>query len=393
VEERIRFGHRVLGAEWSSEDARWTVRAEYEGEPVELTCDFLHSCTGYYRYDEGHSPEFPGSERFEGEIVHPQRWPEGFDPAGKRIVVIGSGATAVTLVPALAERAAEVTMLQRSPSFILSLPESDRIAMALRRRLPERTAYAATRWKNMLLTVLSYQVARRAPRLSRRLLRRGVARELPTGYPVGRDFDPTYEPWDQRLCLVPGGDLFRAIRGGGASVVTGRIETFTESGIRLASGRGLEADAIVTATGLELLLFGGIELSIDGEQVDPARRVAYKGTMLSGVPNFAFALGYVNASFTLKTDLVAEYVCRLLRHMDARGHRVATPRAPDPSVPEEPLIDLSSGYVVRSVDLLPRQTAVQPWRANQNYFVDRRQLGRGPVDDEIEFAAGSRAAA
>jgi len=392
VEEHIRYGHRVVSAEWSSAEARWTVQVERDGEPAELSCDFLYGCTGYYRYDQGYSPEFPGSERFGGEIVHPQHWPEDLDYEGKKVVVIGSGATAVTLVPALAERAAEVTMLQRSPSYVLSLPSRDPIAAALRHRLPERTAYKAIRWKNVLLAMLSYQLARGAPKLTRRLLRHGVARQLPPDYDVDRDFKPRYEPWDERLCLVPGGDLFEAISAGGAEVVTDRIETFTEGGIRLASGRELEADIIVTATGLNLLLLGGIELSVDGERRDPTESVAYKGLMFGGVPNFAFALGYTNASFTLKTDLVAEYVCRLLHHMDAHGYRVATPRSPDPSEPTRPLIDLQSGYVRRSIDQLPRQGAAGPWKLRQNYLHDRRLLRHGPVDDEMDFARAPAAA-
>jgi monooxygenase len=390
VEDKIRFGHRVLAAEWSSADARWTVRAERAGgETVELTCDFLYGCTGYYRYDEGYSPDFPGSERFRGEIVHPQHWPENLDYAGKRIVVIGSGATALTLVPAMAERAAHVTMLQRSPAYVISLPARDPFANAVRRLLPEKPAYTVARWKNVLMAMVSFKLARRAPQLVRRIVRATVAHQLPDGYDVDRHFNPTYDSWDQRLGLVPGGDLFKAISSGSASIVTDTIETFTETGMRLASGEELEADVIVTATGLNLLVLGGMSIAVDGEDVDMAETVAYKGMMFSGIPNMAMALGYTNASWTLKCDLVAEYVCRLINHMDARGYRIATPRAPEPTLPTEPFIDLKSGYVLRSLDQLPKQGAEQPWRLHQNYARDIRLLRRGPVDDAMGFSRGA----
>jgi cation diffusion facilitator CzcD-associated flavoprotein CzcO len=389
VEDRIRFGHRVVTAEWSSADARWTIRAERAGgEAVELTCDFLYGCTGYYRYDEGYSPSFTGSEHFGGSIVHPQHWPEDLDYTGKRVLVIGSGATAMTLVPAMAERASHVTMLQRSPSYVVSLPARDPIANALRRWLPEKRAYAIARWKNVVLATLTYQLARRAPKLARRLIRTAVKRQLPAGYDVDRHFNPSYDPWDQRIGLVPGGDLFKAVRSGRVSLVTDGIETFTETGVRLASGRELEADIIVTATGLNLLLLGGMSIVVDGDEVDLSKTVAYKGMMFGGIPNMAIALGYTNASWTLKCDLVAEYVCRLLQHMDAHGYRVATPRSPDPSLPTEPFIGLKSGYVLRSIDELPKQGASHPWRLHQNYARDIRLLRRGPLDDAMDFSVG-----
>jgi monooxygenase len=389
VGERIRFGHRVLAAEWSSAEARWTVRAERAGgETVELTCNWLYGCTGYYRYDEGFSPRFEGRERFGGEIVHPQHWPEDLDYDGKRVVVIGSGATAITLVPAMAERAAQVTMLQRSPTYVVSLPGVEPIAPLLRRFLPERTVYAVTRWKNVLLTSLSYQLSRRAPGLMKRILRRGVERRLPAGFDVDRHFKPSYDPWDQRLCVVPRGDLFRAIRSGKANVVTDRIATFTETGIRLESGQELEADVIVTATGLNLLVGGGMKIVVDGRERKLSETVGYKGMMFSTIPNLVVALGYTNASFTLKTDLVAEHVCRLLAHMDEHGYQVATPREPDPSIPREPFIDLTSGYVTRSLHELPKQAARRPWRLHQSYARDVALLKRGPVGDEIDFARG-----
>lgn len=393
IDRRVRHGHRVVGADWSSETARWTVEVERAGsdERVHMTCAFLFACTGYYRYDEGYAPAFEGSDRFEGEIVHPQLWPEDLDYEGKRVIVIGSGATAVTLVPAMAGRAAHVTMLQRSPSYVLSLPAEDPIARFLRRRLPKRAAYSLIRWKNVVITQLFFQLSRRAPNLVRRLIRRGVERRLPPGYDVDKHFEPRYDPWDQRVCLVPDGDLFAALSRGDASIVTDEIETFTERGLRLASGAELDADQIVTATGLNLLTLGGMQLSVDGREIDASETFAYKGLMLSGVPNLALALGYTNASWTLKCDLVAEYVCRLLNHMDEHGYRQCTPLSPGPEVPTEPIIDLTAGYVLRSIDELPRQGARTPWRLHQNYPLDILMLRHGKLEDEgIEFAGAQR---
>jgi monooxygenase len=388
VEEKIRFGHKVVAAEWSSAEARWTVRAARDGETVELTCDWLYGCTGYYRYDEGFTPKFEGTERFAGEIVHPQHWPEDLDYSGKRVVVIGSGATAVTLVPAMAERAAQVTMLQRSPTYVISRPARDAVAQALRRLLPEKAAYAATRWKNVFLMLASYKISRRWPGVIKRIIRKALQRDLPEGYDIDTHFKPRYNPWDERLCVVPDADLFDAIGSGKAEVVTDRIETFTEKGIRLQSGRELEADVVVTATGLNLLVLGGMQILIDGQEKQISDTVGYKGMMFSGIPNLNLALGYTNASFTLKTDLVADYICRLLKHMDAHGYRVATPKAPAPSVETEPFIDLKSGYVLRALDQLPKQAATRPWRLHQNYAQDIRLLRKGPIDDEIEFSRG-----
>lgn len=390
VEERIRYEHKVVHADWSSSEARWTVTAERgdTGETVRLTCDFLFGCTGYYRYDEGYTPSFAGTERFRGEIVHPQHWPEDLDYSGKRVVVIGSGATAVTLVPSMAERAAHVTMLQRSPSYVLSLPAKDPIADVLRKVLPAKAAYPIVRWKNVGLSSLLFQGSRRAPRLVKKIIRRQVERQLPSGYDVDTHFRPTYNPWDQRVCLVPNGDLFRSIRNGGASVVTDRIDTFTERGLKLASGQELEADVIVTATGLNLLVLGGLGISLDGRAIELSETVGYKGMMFSGVPNLAITLGYTNASWTLKGDLVAEYVCRLINHMDAEGFRVVTPLAPSPDARTEPFIDLQSGYVLRSIDQLPKQGPHAPWRLHQNYARDIVMMRRGSLEDEgIAFSA------
>ncbi len=383
IDERIRFHHRVVRAEWSTDEARWTVEAERTdtGETVRLSCDFLQMCGGYYRYDQGYTPDFEGMERFAGRIVHPQHWTDDVEYAGKRVVVIGSGATAVTLVPSLAQEAEHVAMLQRSPTYIVSLPAEDPIANRLRRLLPAATAYSIVRWKNVLLQLFSYQLSRRRPELMKKVLRRGVQRALPAGYDVDTHFKPRYNPWDQRLCLVPDGDLFETIGSGRASVVTDQIDTFTEKGIRLQSGAELEADLVVTATGLNLLVFGGVQLSVDGQDVDLSQTMAYRGLMLSGVPNFAFATGYTNASWTLKADLTSEYVCRLLNHMDAQGHRQCVPERTDPSVREEPFLDFQAGYVLRSIDQFPRQGSKVPWRLRMNYALDIRTLRYGEIDD------------
>ena len=383
IDTKIRFQHRVVRAEWSSEEAVWSVEAERvdSGESVRLTCSYLWVCSGYYRYDQGFTPEFPGAEDFKGETVHPQHWPADLDYSGKRVVVIGSGATAVTLVPAMAEKAAHVTMLQRSPTYIASLPAEDPIANGLRRFLPEKAVYTIVRWKNVMIQALIYQLSRRRPRAIKQFIRKGVERSLPAGYDIDKHFKPKYNPWDQRMCLVPNGDLFKAIRDGDATVVTDTIERFTENGIRLDSGEQLEAEVIVTATGLNLLFLGGMELIVDGEPVNIAEKMAYKGMMLSGVPNCAFTVGYTNASWTLKADLTSEYVCRVLAHMDAHGYRKSVPELSDPSVEEMPLLDFTSGYVQRSLHEFPKQGSKEPWKLRQNYVLDIRTIRRGPIDD------------
>jgi monooxygenase len=383
IQERIRFGHRVVRAEYSTADSLWTVQAERgdTGETVRLSCDFLLMCSGYYRYDEGYTPEFQGTERFAGRIVHPQQWTDDVDYAGKRVVVIGSGATAVTLVPAIARRAAHVTMLQRSPSYVLSLPGEDPIANLARRLLPAKLAYSLVRWKNVMLMMLVFQLSRRRPSLVKSVLRRGVENNLPAGYDVDTHFTPRYGPWDQRMCLVPDGDLFEAISSGSASVITDRIDTFTETGVRLASGAELEADLIVTATGLNLRMLGGMQIVVDGREVDNSKTMTYKGMMLDGVPNLAMTFGYTNASWTLKCDLTCEYVCRLLKHMDERGYRQCTPQNRDPSITEEPFIDFSSSYVLRSIEELPKQGSKAPWRLYQNYALDILTLRYGAIED------------
>jgi monooxygenase len=393
IEQKIRFDHRVVRAAWSTEDARWTVEATRGDtqETVHMSANFLLTCSGYYRYDEGYTPDFQGTERFAGRIVHPQHWSEDVDYAGKRVVVIGSGATAVTLVPAMAQSAAHVTMLQRSPSYIVSLPAEDPIGKRLRRFLPAKVSAPILRWKNVLLTMASFQLSRRRPGLMRRLVRKGLERQLPAGYDIDTHFNPSYDPWDQRLCLVPNGDLFEAISDGSASVVTDHIETFTEKGVELVSGAELEADLIVTATGLNLLALGGIQIAVDGREVTLSETMSYKGMMLSGVPNFAFAVGYTNASWTLKCDLTCEYVCRLLNHMDKLGHKRCVPCNRDPSVRELPFLDFSSGYVQRSIDKFPKQGSKAPWRLHQNYALDIFNLKFGSLEDSaMEFSgAGS----
>jgi len=383
IESRVRFHHRVLAAEWSSERARWTVRAERteSGETVTLTCGFLFLCSGYYSYEEPYTPEFAGLERFGGRVVHPQHWPDDLDYGGKRVVVIGSGATAVTLVPAMAERAAKVTMLQRSPTYMISVPGEDPLARGLRRVLPDRIVYPVVRWKNVAIQSLFYRAAQRWPRRVRKLLRRGALRHLPPDYDVDTHFNPRYDPWDQRLCAVPDADLFKALSEGSAEIVTDRVDAFTESGIRLESGAELEADVVVTATGFNLLFLGGAQLSVDGEPVDVSKAMVYRGALLEGVPNMAFTMGYTNASWTLKADLVAEYVCRLLAHMEEGGCDTCAARLADPTVTEEPLLDFSSGYVLRSLDSIPKQGSKEPWKLRQNYPLDLRSLRHGPLED------------
>ena len=394
IDRHIRCQHRVSSACWSSEETRWRLEVQNgaNGEPVEYTCDFLYGCTGYYRYEAGYEPGFPGAEGFRGEFVHPQHWPEDLDYAGKQVVVIGSGATAVTLVPAMARTAGHVTMLQRSPSYILSVPAHDRIADWARRRLPENAAHRMLRWKNILISLGIYQLSRRAPGLMRRLLRQGAAKSLPPGYEIGTHFNPKYEPWDQRLCLVPDADLFRAIRAGRASVVTGQIDSFTEHGVRLESGQELEADIIVSATGLQMLALGGVRLTVDGTLVNPGDPYVYKGVMLSNVPNFAFCVGYTNASWTLRADLSSIFVCRLLKHMDRRGYRVCRPACNPESLEARPLLDLTSGYVQRAAANIPKQAVKKPWRIRQNYILDMLTMRLGRIEDGVlKFGAAVRA--
>jgi monooxygenase len=383
IERHIRLGHRVVRASWSREQARWTVQASRTdtGETVVFTCGWLFCAGGYYRYDEGYTPEFPGTERFQGEIVHPQHWPEDLDYAGKRVVVIGSGATAMTLIPAMTDEAAHVTMLQRSPSYVISVPAKDPIANALRRVLPTRLAYALTRRKNIWLQKTVYELSRSRPQLVRRMLRAGVRHRVPADFDLDTHFNPRYNPWDQRLCAVPDGDLFEAISAGRASVVTDRVETFTEHGVALASGVELPADIIVTATGLNLLALGGIELDVDGREVALPETMAFKAMMLSDVPNFAFAIGYTNASWTLKVDIVCEYLARLLAYMDEHGYDRCVAHNDDPTVSTRPLLDFGAGYVQRAMHAFPRQGSHGPWQLAMSYAQDVKNLREGAIED------------
>ena len=381
VEDKIRYGHKVVGLAWSGDDARWTVKIEHDGEPAEMTCDFVFLCSGYYDYEGGYTPEFPGAERFRGQVIHPQKWPEDLDYAGKRVVVIGSGATAVTMVPAMAETAGHVTMLQRSPTYIVALPAVDPIAKVLHRVLPLKGAYMVSRWKNVLIQLATFNLSRWRPKLVRRAIRAAIKRQLPPGYDVDRHFKPPYDPWDQRMCVVPDADLFRSLSSGRAEMVTDTIESFTEDGILLSSGRELEADIIVSATGLNLLALGSLDVSVDGDRVHIPDRLTYKGLMLEDVPNLAFTIGYTNASWTLKADLTSEYVCRLVNHMDERGYDVCVPHNDDPTVTAQPLIDLDAGYVRRSKDQMPKRGSKPPWRLRQNYAVDIVNLRHGKLED------------
>ncbi len=384
IDGRIRYRHRVVAASWSTPEARWTVEVERgeARERVRFTCNFLWMCSGYYRTDAGYLPDFPGMERFRGRIVHPQKWTDDIDYAGKKVVVIGSGATAVTLVPAMADGgAAHVTMLQRSPTYMAVRPSQDPFATKMRKRLPLKLAYAVTRWKNVLLGMYFYQLCRRQPQKVRDALLGYVRQMLGPDYDVGKHFTPSYKPWDQRLCLVPDADFFRAIRQGKVSVVTDHIETFTETGIKLKSGVELEADLIVTATGLVLVPVGGTKLAVDGEPVDLSQRYIYKGMMYSDVPNLASVFGYTNASWTLKADLVCEYVCRLLNHMERKGFRQCMPHNDDPSLQEEPWVSFSSGYIQRALAQQPKQGSKRPWKLYQNYALDLLSLRFGKLRD------------
>jgi cation diffusion facilitator CzcD-associated flavoprotein CzcO len=383
IDRLIRYGHRVRRAAWSSAEAQWTVEVERDGAIVMLRAGFLLTCGGYYDYAEGHMPEFAGRDDFKGRIVHPQQWRDDIDYAGKRVIVIGSGATAVTLVPELAKRAAHVTMLQRSPTYMVSRPSIDSVARWLQRHTPRAVAHTLTRWKNLLLGMYIFRLCRRQPQRVKAGMIKMVQDQLAPGYDVATHFTPRYNPWEQRLCLVPDGDLFNAIRAQRASVVTDRIERFTESGILLASGTELPADLVVSATGLKMTVLGGIELSIDGQRVEPAKLVNYKGIMFGGVPNFASVFGYTNASWTLKADLASTFVCRLLNHMQRTGTRQCTPRTDDPSMTIEPWVDFSSGYFQRALDQLPKQGSKKPWKLNQNYLADLMTLRYGRVDDGV----------
>jgi monooxygenase len=388
IDRHIRYRHRVVAADWSDAENHWKLTVHSDGQQSVITCTFLFACSGYYNYDEGYLPKFEGYDDFGGTIVHPQHWPEDLDYAGKRIVVIGSGATAVTLIPALVNSGAgHVTMLQRSPTYIGSLPEIDPVAERANRLLPAKMAHVVNRWKAILFSTTQYQLSRRFPDYMRKTLLTMAKRRLPEGYDVEKHFGPSYKVWDQRLCLAPNGDLFRTIRHGNADVVTDTIDRFTKTGIKLGSGEQLQADIIITATGLNLQLFGGAEIRRNGTPVDLHETMAYKGMMLTGMPNMAFTIGYTNASWTLKADLVSEFFCRLLNHMDAHGFDNVVPQHPGDSVDERPLMDFTPGYVLRALEYLPKAGAVTPWRLKQNYLLDLQLIRRGRVGDEaLQFS-------
>lgn len=381
----IRFGHKVLSASWDSSAARWSVMVKRLSDDtvVQMQCRFLLMCSGYYNYQSGYTPVIPGIESFQGKVVHPQHWPQDLDYRGKQVVVIGSGATAMTLVPEMAKQAARVTLLQRSPTYVVARPSRDAFADALRRVLPSKWAYALTRWKNVLVGIFYFNLARRKPALAKARILQDAAKALPAGYPIDPHFTPRYQPWDQRICLVPDADLFSAIGLGRAQMVTDTIDKIEPQGIRLHSGQWLNADLIVTATGLDLLGFGGMQISVDGVPLNVADCLAYKGMMLNGVPNFAYIFGYTNASWTLKSDLSGQYVLRILRHMRSHTFDSVVPRLVDLSVQPEPWVDFSSGYFQRAMDRFPKQGNKKPWRLYQNYVRDLLALRWGRLDDGV----------
>ncbi|MFT6898461.1 MAG: monooxygenase [Paraglaciecola sp.] len=390
IGDQIVFKHKVLSANWDSASAKWhtQVQNQQTGECCQYTSRFFLSCAGYYNYDKGYTPEFKGVDSFKGDIIHPQHWPQDLDYSGKKVIVIGSGATAVTLVPTMAATATHVTMLQRSPTYVASLPEQDVFANFMRRYLPAKLAYSLSRWRKILLNMFIFNMARRRPESVKKALRQGVIDALGEDYPVDKHFKPHYQPWDQRICLVPDGDLFTRIKSGAATIVTDHIDTFTTTGIKLQSGEELTADIIVTATGLKLEVLGSYELSVNNKPFNVANSYCYKGMMLSGLPNFAFSIGYTNASWTLKSDLVGQYVCRLLNHMDKHQHHYCQPVLPSAGIETEPLMDFTSGYVLRALEKMPKQGRAKPWKLNQNYILDRLSLSYASVlDDSIVFSS------
>jgi monooxygenase len=395
VEQNIRFSHRVKRASWCSEKAIWTIEAERGAlrETVRFTCNFLLACSGYYDYAGGYTPAFPGIRTFAGTIVHPQKWPEDLRYAGKNIVVIGSGATAVTMVPAMAKTAACVTMLQRSPSYVVSVPQMGKVANFLRRHLSTARSFGLIRWRNILLSIYFFSFCKRRPERARKWILKQIRAALGNDYDVATHFTPRYEPWDQRMCFVPDGDLFKAIKSGRAVVVTGEIESFTEKGIRLRSGAELEADIVVTATGLNLIFLGGIEVSVDGRAVDFGKTLNYRGAMYGGVPNLASVFGYTNASWTLKCEMICGFLCHLLNRMDKRGYQVCTPQNHDASVKEERWLNLSSGYIERTIDKLPKRGSKSPWKMRDNYVLDAVSMRISRLEDGVMTFSHQRGAA
>ena len=389
IDKKIRYNHKVVGASWSTDASKWTLTIDHgEGtDQTEMSCNFIFMCSGYYDYDEGYTPDFEGVDHFSGSVVHPQKWTSEIDYAGKKVIVIGSGATAITLVPEMAKTAKHVTMLQRSPTYVVSAPERDSIANFLRKVLPNKTAYAISRWKNILYSILMFKVCRKWPKFMRGLIMKGVEKQLGKEYDIEKHFGPKYNPWDQRLCLVPDNDLFESINHGSSSVVTDHIERFTEKGILTRSGQELEADIIVTATGLKLKFLAGMNITVDDKELDSSSLFCYRGMMFNDVPNLAAAFGYTNASWTLKCDLTCDYVCRLLNYMDEKGIKQTVPRLNDDSVKEEPLLDFNSGYVLRSIKELPKQGSKRPWKVYQNYILDIFNFRHSKLQDGVlEFS-------
>ncbi len=389
IDRHIQYNLRVVKALWSTEQARWTVEMERgpAQEAVSMTCSFLFMCTGYYNYENGYTPTFPGADRFKGRIVHPQQWPADLEYSGKQVVIIGSGATAVTLVPAMAAKAAHVTMLQRSPTYIVARPGSDTFASRLQKYMPRKLALRLTRWRNILIGMHFYKIARAQPDKFSAAIIGGARAQLGENYDVATHFTPKYKPWDQRLCLVPDGDLFKTIREGHASIATDTIEGFTETGIKLASGKELPADIIVTATGLTMQLISGVQVFVDEKRIELNKTFNYKGTMFSGIPNFALAIGYTNASWTLKAELSCMYVCRLLNYMDRRKFRAAVPNFIEGTISEQPMVTLAAGYVQRALSDLPKQGTTHPWTLRNNFPRDSVALRFGKVDDgSIRFS-------
>lgn len=387
-DKKIQYNHKVKSAYWSSKTKKWTVAVEQTDtqKTVQISCNFLLMCSGYYDYDSGYTPTFEGTDRFKGRIVHPQKWTSDVEYADKKVVVIGSGATAVTLVPELAKKAEKVTMLQRSPTYITSAPSKDIIANGLRKILPSKAAYTVSRWKNILLGMAFFKLARSKPNFVRKLFVKNAKKELGEGFEVEKHFKPKYNPWDQRVCLIPDSDLFESLKSGKAEVVTDHIKTFTETGIQLQSGQELEADLIVTATGLQMKIISGIELKVDDVLMNAPDLYCYRGMMFSDVPNFAMVFGYTNASWTLKADLTCEYICRLLKYMTKTGKQQVTPRVDASSIIETPLLDFNSGYVLRALDQLPKQGSETPWRVHQNYVKDIFNFRHSKLEDKaLEF--------
>jgi cation diffusion facilitator CzcD-associated flavoprotein CzcO len=391
VQKNIRHGQKVEVVSWDSVKGVWTIILSKQGQnTTTISCSYIYSCTGYYRYDKGYMPEFSNLESFSGQIIHPQRWPDNFNYDGKTVVVIGSGATAITLVPAMAKSAKHVTMLQRSPTYVISSPSTDKLAAKIERFLPEKMAYMVTRWKNIIAQMILYRMSKRWPDYIRGKLIHWTKLQLGKDFDVDEHFSPQYKPWDQRLCLVPNGDLFKSLRKGSSSIVTDHIDQFYDKGIRLKSGKSLEADVVVTATGLELLALGGIKIEVDGKFVDISETTQYKGMMLSDVPNLFFATGYTNASWTLKCDLTSEYVCRLINHLDKTNKNICVPRTKNSTLKQVMSIGLESGYVQRSIDKFPKEGIISPWKLHQNYFLDLIGLRFKSVkDDFMEFSSSS----